>query len=358
MSEVVVAGAEPQEIGSEVIRVLGDMEIPPVPEYYKVWYSHLEKTNDALSAEIEKKLDTDGTIDEFFLKEIHERYFELAHPSKEIEHFAVEILNETNALQKLSKIFDTNTKQFSSDLADASQNAADMAGDNADTTKILNSLVDVAHQAISRNSELEKDLAKASKKIDTLQTSIEEIANDAKTDYLTKLNNRRYFDSTMPQLITAARNENTPLCMIVADIDHFKSFNDKWGHPVGDQVLKLVADVLQENIKGKDLLARYGGEEFTIALPNTSLADAERVADNIRVAVSKRKLINRATNQSLGRVTMSFGTAQIAEGWDADVLYNAADSALYQAKEAGRNRVTTWRPEETDVKKQSASSNS
>lgn len=355
MSEVAVAEMKPQELGGEVIRVLGDMAIPPMPAYYKVWYSHLERSNDALSTEIEKKLDKDGKVDEFFLKEVHDRYFELANPTREIEHFAVEILNETNDLQKLSKIFDTNAKQFNSDLADASQNAADMAGDNADTTKILNSLVDVAQRAISRNSELEKDLANASEKIDKLQCSIEEITNDAKTDYLTKLNNRRYFDSTITQLVTAARSENTPLCMIVADIDHFKTFNDKWGHPVGDQVLKLVANVLKENIKGKDLLSRYGGEEFAIALPNTSLADAERLADNIRIAVSKRKLINRATNQSLGRVTMSFGVAQIADDWGADVLYNAADSALYEAKEAGRNQVISATQTEPDDDKRAAS---
>ena len=355
MSGIAVVEMKPQEIGAEVIRVLGDMNIPPMPAYYSVWFSHLEKSNDALSTEIEKKLDKDGNVDEFFLKELHERYFEFANPTKEIEHFAVEILKETNALQRLSKIFDTNTKQFNSDLADASQNAADIAGDNANATKIVSSLVDAAQRAILRNNKLEKDLATASEKIDNLQSSIDEIAKDAKTDYLTKLNNRRYFDNTIPQLLTAARNENTPLCMIVADIDHFKSFNDKWGHPVGDQVLKLVADVLRENIKGKDLLARYGGEEFAIALPNTSLSDAKKLADNIRLAVSKRKLINRATNQSLGRVTMSFGVAQIADDWDADILYSAADSALYQAKEGGRNRAVCWLRTEENPKKRAAS---
>ena len=355
MSEGTCTNIEPQEIAGEVIRFLGDMAIPPMPAYYRVWYSHLERSNNDLSVEIEKRLAKDEKVDEFFLKEIHDRYFELANPTQEIEHFAVEILHETNSLQKLSKVFDTNTKQFNSDLADASQNAADMVGGNPDTTKILNSLVDVAQQAISRNSELEQDLASASQKITTLQSSIEEITKDAKTDYLTKLNNRRYFDSTIQHLITAARSENTPLCMIVADVDHFKTFNDKWGHPVGDQVLKLVADVLRENIKGKDLLSRYGGEEFAIALPNTSLTDAVRLADNIRVAVSKRKLINRTTNQSLGRLTMSFGVAQIDDNWGAEILYNAADSALYQAKQAGRNRVVGARQSDSDPKKRAVS---
>lgn len=338
-----------QEIGAEVIRALNNMNIPPKPEYYQVWFSHLESSNDALSTDIQSKINNEGEVDEFFLKAVHEQYFELAHPPKQIEHFAAEVLNETNTLQRLSKVFDTNTKQFTSDLADASQNAADISNSDGNTTKLLNSLVDIAQNAISRNNKLENDLSNASQKIDKLQSSIESITQDAKTDFLTKLNNRRYFDSTITQLIAAALTEKTPLCMIVADIDHFKAFNDKWGHPVGDQVLKLVADVLQENVKGQDLLARYGGEEFALALPNTSLKDAVTVADNIRVAVSKRKLINRANNQSLGRVSMSFGVAQLREDWPVDVLYKAADTALYDAKESGRDRVVCWTDTDADA---------
>jgi len=331
-----------QDIGADVIRALGGMNIPPKPEYYQVWYAHLENANDDLSTEIQSKLDNGGELDEFFLKDIHERYFELAHPPKQIEKFAHQVLQETNSLQQLSRLFDSNTKQFNSDLADASESAADISDQNGASTNLLNSLVDIAQSAMARNNELEKKLSNASEKIDNLQTSIESIAQDARTDFLTKLNNRRYFDSTIPQLAHAAANEDTPLCMIVADIDHFKSFNDKWGHPVGDQVLKLVADVLRETLKGQDLLARYGGEEFAIALPNTSLKDAATVADNVRNAVSKRKLINRANNQSLGRVTMSFGVAQFQGDWATDEFYKAADSALYQAKQNGRDRVECW----------------
>lgn len=346
MSASVAAAVNNKEIGAEVIRALDSMNIPPKPEYYQVWFSHLESSNDALSTDIQSKIEGEGKVDEYFLKAIHEQYFELAHPPKQIEHFATQMLNETNTLQRLSEVFNSNTQQFSSDLQDASQSVAGLSGDNDASAKLLGSLADIAQSAIARSAELEKDLSTASQKIEKLQSSIESIAEDAKTDFLTKLNNRRYFDSTITQLISAAESEDTPLCMIVADIDHFKVFNDKWGHPVGDQVLKLVADVLQENVKGQDLLSRYGGEEFALALPNTSLEDAMKVADNIRVAVTKRKLINRSNNQSLGRVSMSFGVAALRDNWPAEKLYKAADSALYEAKENGRNRVECWRAQD------------
>ena len=342
MSASVATVTNNSEIGAEVIRALDSMNIPPKPEYYQVWFSHLESSNDALSTEIKSKIEGDGTVDEYFLKAVHEQYFELAHPPKQIERFATEMLNETNALQKLSKVFNSNTQQFSSELQDASLDVANFSGDSEASAKLLSSLAEIAQSAIARSAELERDLTHASQKIDKLQSSIESITEDAKTDFLTKLNNRRYFDSTITQLITAATTEQTPLCMVVADIDHFKVFNDKWGHPVGDQVLKLVADVLQENVKGQDLLSRYGGEEFALALPNTSLQDAMKVADNIRVAVTKRKLINRSNSQSLGRVSLSFGVAELRDDWPAETLYKAADSALYEAKENGRNRVECW----------------
>lgn len=349
MSASVAAVASDTEIGAEVIRALDSMNIPPKPEYYQVWFSHLQSSNDALSTEIITQIEGDGQVDEFFLKAVHEQYFELAHPPKKIEYFAKEMLNETNALQRLSEVFNSSTQQFSSDLQDASQTVADLSSDSDASAKLLRSLAGIAQSAIGRTAELEKDLTTASQKIDRLQSSIESIAKDAKTDFLTKLNNRRYFDSTISQLITAAMSENTPLCMIVADIDHFKVFNDKWGHPVGDQVLKLVADVMQENVKGQDLLSRYGGEEFALALPNTSLQDAMKVADNIRVAVTKRKLINRSNNQSLGRVSMSFGVAELRDDWAVETLYKAADTALYEAKENGRNRVECWAKADTDA---------
>ncbi len=339
MSEQSLQHTEPKEIGAEAIRALTSMNIPPKPEYYEVWFSHLEKNNEDLSSEIEKKIECDERVDEFFLKAIHERYFEIAHPAKVVEKIAVDALTETNSLKELSDTFSSNTQKFGADLAQASQQAVEDEDAPGSATRLMAALVDAAQEAITRNQRLEKDLSTATIKIQKLQSSIEVIAKDASTDFLTGLNNRRHFDSMAPKLVDAAHSEEAPLCLIVADIDLFKQFNDKWGHPVGDQVLKLVADVLRENIKGQDLLSRYGGEEFVIALPNTSIEDATKLAENIRIAVSRRKLVNRANNKNLGRVTMSFGVSQLRSDETATSLYKSADGALYEAKETGRNKV-------------------
>jgi diguanylate cyclase len=123
------------------------------------------------------------------------------------------------------------------------------------------------------------------------------------------------------------------------DIDHFKSFNDNYGHLTGDQVLRLVGMSLKQSIKGQDFTARYGGEEFAVVLPNTPLRQAIIVADNIRRMVMSKELKKKSTGEILGRVTLSAGVSTIKTGEDSDALIERADACLYAAKRNGRNRV-------------------
>ena len=125
----------------------------------------------------------------------------------------------------------------------------------------------------------------------------------------------------------------------MTDIDHFKTFNDTWGHLTGDQVLRLVAMSMKQNVKGQDIAARYGGEEFAVILPNTVLRSGLTVADHIRRAVMSKELMKRSTGQNLGRVTISLGVATARKGDTAQSLIARADACLYAAKRNGRNRV-------------------
>src|SRR6185369_5326591 len=156
---------------------------------------------------------------------------------------------------------------------------------------------------------------------------------------------RKSFDDGMLKAFARAE-EGTPLCLMLLDIDHFKNFNDTWGHQTGDQVLRLVAMTLKSNIKGKDIAARYGGEEFAAILPETDLEGAVIVADNIRKAVQAKELLKRSTNEKLGRITASFGVAMFRRGDTVSTLIERADRCLYAAKHAGRNKVIS----ESDLK--------
>jgi len=155
----------------------------------------------------------------------------------------------------------------------------------------------------------------------------------AVTDGLTGLYNHRHFYEELHREIARARRHNTPLSLLMLDIDHFKVFNDTFGHVRGDQVLRLVTGILQRSIRDTDLAARYGGEEFAVILPDTGPAEACRVAERIRQRMAEATFPGQAT------ITVSIGVASLVAQETAPALVRRADQALYRAKQAGRNRV-------------------
>jgi diguanylate cyclase (GGDEF)-like protein len=150
--------------------------------------------------------------------------------------------------------------------------------------------------------------------------------------------NRRYLEESVERELSRAQRRATPLSVVMLDIDHFKRFNDTFGHQVGDEVLKQVAHVLSTEIRTSDLACRFGGEEFTLILPDAEAGDAARRADHIRQAIAQLPVSSEG--KTYGQVTVSFGVASYpVHGSTLDQLIEAADAALYQAKSAGRNRV-------------------
>lgn len=158
----------------------------------------------------------------------------------------------------------------------------------------------------------------------------------ALTDGLTGLNNRAAFDSSLQREIGLAHRQQTPMSLIVLDIDHFKTVNDTYGHSSGDQALKKLADVVTETMRASDIAFRYGGEEFVMILSNTDSEAAVSVAERIRVAASQ--LLCTDGNRSFG-FTISLGVAQLGRGEKGSALFDRADHALYLAKKAGRNQT-------------------
>ena len=162
----------------------------------------------------------------------------------------------------------------------------------------------------------------------------------ATTDGLTGLTNHRTFQQKFADMLERAQRHNHKLAVLLCDIDHFKNVNDKYGHPVGDEVLRRVSRVLQEVPRKIDVPARYGGEEFAVLLDNVDIVQATAVAERIRIEIS-RVMVD--TEKGPLSVTESIGVAAFPEdGRDRTVLIERADLALYHAKHTGRNRVVTW----------------
>jgi len=150
-----------------------------------------------------------------------------------------------------------------------------------------------------------------------------------------------------------ARRKNHPVTVALVDLDHFKRFNDTWGHEAGDLVLKTMAQIFRSHFRAEDVICRYGGEEFSIILPEASVEDAAKRANALRNEL--RKLTIRHLDQNLDPVTLSIGLATFPQhGSTAEQLLRIADQCLYQSKAAGRDRVTTPHASE-DVTKREAS---
>jgi diguanylate cyclase len=194
---------------------------------------------------------------------------------------------------------------------------------------------------VSSNRKLESQLLESKKHIENLQSSLEAIRYESLTDELTTLNNRKHFENSIERVIDHSIESGRGFSLLMTDIDHFKKFNDTFGHQTGDQVLRLVALAVKQNIKAQDIACRYGGEEFAIILPHTSLEDAAAIGELIRTAVMSKELVKRSTGENLGRVTISVGVATFDKHDTTHSIVARADEALYLAKNAGRNLVRT-----------------
>ena len=157
-------------------------------------------------------------------------------------------------------------------------------------------------------------------------------------DGLTGIHNRRWLDETLHRLVRRHAKTGGQFSLSLIDIDHFKSFNDRYGHAAGDHVLTVVAATLAANLRPTDLVARFGGEEFVILFPDTDVEMAMRAADRVREAVATEELV-MPDGKPLPRVTISMGVAQLERGQSVPDLLKTADFAMYRAKQAGRNRV-------------------
>lgn len=195
-------------------------------------------------------------------------------------------------------------------------------------------------RAMARQArEAETQINEALAHVNRLKDELAGARKEALTDALTGIANRKMFEVAMREDALASVEEGEPLSLLLMDIDHFKRFNDTYGHAVGDHVLKLLAVTLRECVKGLDTAARYGGEEFAVLLPRTALKDAAKLAENIRLRVAGKTIVNRKSGEQLGRVTVSVGAVQFEAGEPLRRFVERADEALYLAKRLGRNRV-------------------
>ncbi len=193
-------------------------------------------------------------------------------------------------------------------------------------------------------------LAQANARLESAVTQrTHELAWLANTDPLTELKNRRAFMEAGEALIIQCRRYPHPLSALLIDIDHFKSINDRYGHHLGDQAIRSVADVMTATLRETDVTGRLGGEEFAVLMPHTDLNAAMRAAERLREAAANLRIAAPAADQAPIQLTISIGVADYQHGMSLDILVMHADLALYRAKHEGRDRIRAYGSEASGV---------
>jgi diguanylate cyclase len=309
-----------------------------VPRNYEIWYVYATGYNSPLNKIINETLARNGKLTEADLEQIYETYLSQIKTTDRIDKVGARVIGEIDDVMKLITEALGVSASYDNSLAGATEKLK--AAQNRDQVKtVVESLVTSTREMRETNKALEDRLMLSKAEISNLQQSLEAIRAESLTDPLTGLGNRKYFDRSIEMAVQNALASGEPLSLLMFDIDHFKSFNDSYGHLTGDQVLRLVGMSLKQTIKGQDITARYGGEEFVVVLPNTALRQALTVADHIRRAIMSKELKKKSTGEILGRVTISVGVSMLKPEDDTDSLIERADACLYAAKRNGRNRV-------------------
>jgi len=320
------------------LKRLKEQGIATNPINFSIWYEYFAGKNDDLKKTVDSMMSVDTAQNEDACADLYNRFIVAGASaardkdwSERIEAVTDCIVDALTATGSEAEEYGQALKFFSGSL----QNADDIE----QIRGLVVNIIEETDSMDTRSKELNQRVNEPADEINALRKALDDSRRDALTDSLTGVANHKCFDQETFAATQEMLETGQPLSLILADLDHFKTFNDIYGHQLGDQVLRLVGKTLYNSVKGKDIAARYGGEEFAIVLPDTTSGGATAVAENISKTVASKRLQKKGSDDALGAVTMSFGVTSYHTGEDIANFIERADQALYLAKKLGRNRV-------------------
>tara|TARA_R110001583_G_scaffold785_9_gene7334 strand:- start:4734 stop:5771 length:1038 start_codon:yes stop_codon:yes gene_type:complete len=338
---------EYQEKAAEYMRLaiplMNKNGVAMTPANYAVWYEYVSGGNAALIDAVDVQMERNERLTDKQSRDLYERFFDREKDKAailEMRQDLQRVLSELLSFVSTGSI--TSKKSTENLLLIIDQLRPDMSRD--EVHNVIEEVLIETRLSMSNSSLLTERLNTTAAEIQDLKKDLEEAKREAKTDMLTNLANRKAFDELLGKAAHDSDASGLELCMIFCDLDFFKKINDKHGHLVGDQVLKVVATSLKNAVKGRDLVARYGGEEFAIVLLNTSLENVKKLAENIRVEIASKHIQRKDTREPLGIITMSFGVARYFPSEGPESFLQRVDRALYMSKRKGRNAVSEAPP--------------
>lgn len=317
------------KLSEETIKFLSTYEVAPTPINFSVIYHYLSKKDEKMNQVLDEYISWNGSLDAVFIESL---FLEFFSSSENIEKAFLTPFEKTltSTIEKL-ELQVINGEQIASNFKKADKVLA-----NSDKASSLKPLVSFINSTLAdsqlQHNNLTSELAQTYQEVNQLKSQLKASREEAMRDALTGLYNRRGCDEKLKDLALEDTHSSVSI-----DIDHFKKFNDDFGHAIGDKVIQRVALTIQDHISTTDFAVRFGGEEFMVVLANKNKNDAKVVAEKIRIAITKLKLKQRKSNTFLPPISVSVGIAEYQKDQSWKSVFEVADSALYQAKNSGRN---------------------
>ncbi|MGR5061784.1 GGDEF domain-containing protein [Photobacterium sp. DNB22_13_2] len=329
--------AKSTEILKQAVPLMIKHKVPTTPTNYALWYTYSSQQNPPLNMALDSGIEAIGHCTPTLCETLYQDHLasqtdsdvkqlklSLTAMMQELSHSMADTLSDTNSFHNALESTFGRLEQVGKEGVSLEE-----------TVGLVRELLRESQQMRQSTGLFKGQLDSAQQEIRTLRAALNKSQQQANEDALTKLYNRRAFD----QDIQSYLDNQIPISLILLDIDHFKFFNDEFGHLMGDQVLKMVAKRLAECCRDYAKAYRFGGEEFAILLPHKSLPSARQQAETMRRAIEKISVLDKRSGQRINSVTASFGLSSSQEGEHSMALIERADHFLNQAKQLGRNRV-------------------
>jgi diguanylate cyclase len=327
------------DLATAVVTTMRQLGVMGLPRNYEIFYEALSGSNPALSLAV-VALNNRPTQDE--LDAIGRKFFSQNHGqgiveqaretlARELEDVASLLRSERSHIEKYGRILD----ETSDGLNSRSTISRELL------QKIVGAISVATTSTIDHGRQVLSTLSDKSAELESVKSKLEEYKRLADTDPLTQIWNRRAFDKEIARIYNSSKGILFN-ALILADIDRFKDINDRFGHPVGDKIIQIIADIFQSNSHAGVFVARTGGEEFALIVEGVSEDAAFAIAERIRVLIEQTPFTSSQTGAHYGTVTVSMGICMASEASGPEDLYAKADRALYRSKVTGRNRVTRY----------------